>query len=238
MHGNLYNYSLVEYKTAHDNVTIICEHHGHFEQRPANHVAGKQGCPVCAKQKTTSHTRKSLQHYLPKLIELHSDKYDFSNFNYNNYKSKGSVLCSCGNVFEITMEHLLRGQGCNSCATSGFNPNKPCFFYIIKLSDKIIKCGISVDIQDRFSKLKRACSSDKFEPLYCIHFENSVLAKNLEDLIKCNFERTEVDKELISDGFTETYFSDDIGKISEMVCLYSIEHYGKFLSYSEYSQQR
>lgn len=42
-----YDYSLVEYKTAHTKVKIICKKHGVFEQSPNNHLNGK-GCPKCA----------------------------------------------------------------------------------------------------------------------------------------------------------------------------------------------
>lgn len=42
-----YDYSLVEYKTAHTKVKIICKKHGVFEQSPNNHLRGK-GCPRCS----------------------------------------------------------------------------------------------------------------------------------------------------------------------------------------------
>jgi hypothetical protein len=46
LHGERYNYSLVEYKTAHLKVKIICPEHGIFEQKPNNHLMGK-GCKKC-----------------------------------------------------------------------------------------------------------------------------------------------------------------------------------------------
>lgn len=234
VHGNLYDYSLIDYKNSHTNVTIICNKHGVFEQRPANHVSSARGCPTCANIKTTSHTRNSIDHYLPSLINTHADKYDYSEFEYVNSKTKSKVKCNCGNIFNIDIEHLLRGQGCPCCAKSGFKPDKPCFFYVVKLNEDIIKCGISIDVKDRFCRLKRSCTSEYFEPLYCIRFENSVLAKNLEDFVKVNFRRSEVNRELISDGFTETYYTEDIGDILSAVCKYSTQNCGKFLSFEEY----
>ena len=41
-----YDYSLVEYVGARDNVKIICHEHGVFEQQPAVHIKG-HGCPKC-----------------------------------------------------------------------------------------------------------------------------------------------------------------------------------------------
>jgi len=50
IHGNKYDYSLVEYKGTHVKVKIICPIHGIFEQRPYKHLQ-KQGCPKCRESK-------------------------------------------------------------------------------------------------------------------------------------------------------------------------------------------
>lgn len=47
MHGDRYDYSKVEYRLAGKDVEIVCQKHGGFFQRPANHLSGK-GCSVCA----------------------------------------------------------------------------------------------------------------------------------------------------------------------------------------------
>jgi very-short-patch-repair endonuclease len=49
-HGNKYDYSKVNYTTAHGNVTIICPKHGEFIQNGNGHLKG-QGCPVCKESK-------------------------------------------------------------------------------------------------------------------------------------------------------------------------------------------
>ena len=46
VHNNKYDYSKVNYKTAHDYVTIICPKHGEFLQKPYSHL-NKRGCPSC-----------------------------------------------------------------------------------------------------------------------------------------------------------------------------------------------
>jgi len=46
IHGNKYDYSLVEYKNAKINIKIICSEHGIFEQIVSNHLSGK-GCSKC-----------------------------------------------------------------------------------------------------------------------------------------------------------------------------------------------
>ena len=47
VHGDRYDYSLVEYVGAHDKVKIICSVHGVFNQRPNNHLNGA-GCSECS----------------------------------------------------------------------------------------------------------------------------------------------------------------------------------------------
>lgn len=42
IHGDKYDYSLVQYENAKTPVTIICPIHGKFLMRPANHINQKQ----------------------------------------------------------------------------------------------------------------------------------------------------------------------------------------------------
>ena len=48
IHGDAYDYSLVEYINCKKKVKIICKEHGIFEQTPNNHLKG-QNCPICKK---------------------------------------------------------------------------------------------------------------------------------------------------------------------------------------------
>lgn len=46
VHGDLYDYSLVDYVTVSIKVTITCKRHGDFSQTPSDHLSGC-GCPLC-----------------------------------------------------------------------------------------------------------------------------------------------------------------------------------------------
>jgi hypothetical protein len=46
IHGNRYDYSLVQYIASTKKVIIICNQHGKFEQTPGAHIL-QQGCPNC-----------------------------------------------------------------------------------------------------------------------------------------------------------------------------------------------
>lgn len=62
IHGNLYDYSLVKYKTGKDKVIIVCSKHGEFLQTPFAHSCPsmKQGCPYCKISKGEDEIEKYL----------------------------------------------------------------------------------------------------------------------------------------------------------------------------------
>ena len=48
VHGDYYDYSLVEYNKNSEKVEIICKYHGSFMQKPNTHIDSLAGCPVCS----------------------------------------------------------------------------------------------------------------------------------------------------------------------------------------------
>jgi Zn finger protein HypA/HybF involved in hydrogenase expression len=50
IHGNRYDYSLVDYHNSHKKVIIKCIKHGNFTQKPNSHLLGR-GCPSCKESK-------------------------------------------------------------------------------------------------------------------------------------------------------------------------------------------
>lgn len=59
LHNELYDYSLVEYKTKKEKVKIICLDHGVFEQKVSVHLSG-HGCPICRNSKLERYLRDNL----------------------------------------------------------------------------------------------------------------------------------------------------------------------------------
>lgn len=47
IHGDKYDYQLVNYQNGSTPVKIICSKHGPFQQRPYDHIFKKSGCPKC-----------------------------------------------------------------------------------------------------------------------------------------------------------------------------------------------
>lgn len=57
-HGNKYDYSLVNYTSAHSKIRILCKTHGEFMQTPASHLTGC-GCRECNNKGWFKPTEKS-----------------------------------------------------------------------------------------------------------------------------------------------------------------------------------
>jgi hypothetical protein len=112
IHGDKYDYSLVEYKNAHTKVTIICPEHGPFEQTPNCHTRlnRKNGCSVCSQKK-----RHDIESFITKANKIHNNKYDYSQVVYRNNKTHVTIICPEHGPFEQRPDHHFRGQGCVKC---------------------------------------------------------------------------------------------------------------------------
>ena len=75
IHGDRYDYGLVEYINNHTNVTIMCPQHGPFSQTPGNHThkTSPQGCRACAGYQPWTRER-----FLREAETVHGGKYDYS----------------------------------------------------------------------------------------------------------------------------------------------------------------
>jgi Zn ribbon nucleic-acid-binding protein len=132
IHGNIYDYSLVDYKNYKTKVKIICKIHNKiFYQTPGSHLSGS-GCPICSE----SNGEKKIRVFLEKnnikyknqkifdtcrnFLTNHKLRYDFYLYDYNlliEYDGKGH--------FAITR---FKGISLKN-ATKSYN--------LIKITDKI-----------------------------------------------------------------------------------------------------
>lgn len=62
VHGNKYDYSLVDYKNNRTKIPIICPEHGVFKQIAKSHIKG-HGCPVCKSSSGEIEIRQFLDYY-------------------------------------------------------------------------------------------------------------------------------------------------------------------------------
>lgn len=108
IHGDKFDFSLVEYKTSHTKVKIICPIHGEFECKP-NSLLNGCGCGKCnGKHKTT-------KDIILEFKEVHGDRYDYSKSIYKNTKTKITVICKEHGEFECNISDHLKGVNCPKC---------------------------------------------------------------------------------------------------------------------------
>jgi hypothetical protein len=72
IHGDKYDYSLVDYKNSKTPVTIKCKKHGNFQQTPNKHLLN-QGCPKCQESTGQKLVRSILE--LNKIIFIEEKKF-------------------------------------------------------------------------------------------------------------------------------------------------------------------
>ena len=120
IHGDKYDYSLVEYKNAYTKVDIICREHGIFSMRASDHINyHKSGCSVCALG-YKKNNNISEEEFIEKAKNRHGDKYDYSKTKYTNSRSKVIITCKKHGDFSQKAESHIRvnGRGCPNCQTS------------------------------------------------------------------------------------------------------------------------
>lgn len=109
VHGDRYDYSLVEYVNSATKVKIICPEHGVFEQSPNLHLQGRK-CPYCNGKK-----RLDLMEFINKANIVHGDFYDYSKVIYVNNRTKVEIICPIHGSFLTTPHAHLAGSGCPIC---------------------------------------------------------------------------------------------------------------------------
>jgi very-short-patch-repair endonuclease len=109
IHGNKYDYSLVNYNGYYEKVKIKCDKICHviFEQTPKKHLYGT-GCPICKRKSM------STQEFIKKAKKIHGNKYNYSLVKYKNTKTKIKINCKKHNSFE-QLPNLHLTYGCIKC---------------------------------------------------------------------------------------------------------------------------
>lgn len=154
IHGDKFDYSLVDYKRNSMKVKIICPTHGIFEQTVSDHLSG-YGCNQCGIEATADARRKTTEQFIEEAKAIHGDTYDYSLVDYVTAKDKVTIICKKhGEFTQNPHHHVKRGHGCIQCAESGFDPTKPAILYYLKVLDgRAYKIGITNrTVEQRFKK--------------------------------------------------------------------------------------
>ena len=110
IHGDKYDYSLVDYKNCKERIKIICSIHGDFEQTPDGHLTGR-GCFKCS-----GTIKRTKNEFIEKDRMIYGDKYDYSLVEYINNFKKVKIICKKHGVFEQQPNKHLLNQNCILCS--------------------------------------------------------------------------------------------------------------------------
>ena len=114
IHGDKYDYSLVDYKNAKTKIKIICPEHGVFELTPNGHLRG-YNCKKCSVSIQRNKLVFQICEFVEKAKAVHGDKYDYSLVDYKNSYTKVKIICPVHGIFEQQPNNHLSGKGCPKC---------------------------------------------------------------------------------------------------------------------------
>lgn len=115
VHGDKYDYSLVDYVNCNTKVKIVCPIHGEFWQTPFQHFK-TTGCEKCSYDKRGQKKLLNTETFLTRARTIHGDKYDYSKVRYVNSTTKVCIIClKHGEFWQTPSSHISAKQGCQKC---------------------------------------------------------------------------------------------------------------------------
>ena len=179
VHGDKYDYSLVDYISSNIPVNIVCKIHGSFMQRPNTHINRKQGCRICS-----GYAKDTEKSFIEKARKIHSEKYDYSLVEYVTSQVEVNIICSVHGVFSQRPNDHIIGVGCPGCSNWGFNTTKEGFIYLLRSHcGSFCKIGITHSPKRRHSQLCRV-TPFKFDVVECLKGPGSLVFSIEKELLK------------------------------------------------------
>jgi hypothetical protein len=117
IHGDKYDYSLVDYIDSHTKIKIICPLHGIFEHKPNWHLNGVS-CRGCSDELKFNKRRMDNKVFIERSRLIHGDKYGYTKTEYHNARTKVNITCKKHGDFKQKPQHHMNGSGCPICKSS------------------------------------------------------------------------------------------------------------------------
>lgn len=118
IHGDHYQYHLVEYAGLLSHVTIVCPQHGPFRMKACRHLQGR-GCKKCAFQRIGIERRLSFWDFVERVARVHGAReYEYQLQDFVNAHSKIPIRCPEHGMFRQSVAAHLKGAGCPACVQS------------------------------------------------------------------------------------------------------------------------
>jgi len=156
VHGDKYDYSLWPSDIKNDTrVLTLCKVHNEtWEHTVVNHINREAGCPACARNKP-----RTFERFVKVAAEIHKNKYRYVMTDDVRNNSSVTIECPTHGLFSQSVSNHLAGKGCSACASYGFDPKKPAWFYMLQ-AENMFKVGITNKLEQRMKQLKQSTPFD------------------------------------------------------------------------------
>lgn len=116
VHGESYDYSMVEYVNSKVKVEIICREHGGFMQAPNKHLCNR-GCPKCGSARQGATKELGVEAFLERAISKHGNKYQYDLSTYSLVTNPMAIKCKFHGWFNWSPgQHIKSESGCRRCS--------------------------------------------------------------------------------------------------------------------------
>lgn len=217
VHGDKYDYSLVDYKSSEKSkIVITCKEHGNFEQTAHAHLCS-QGCEECKRYSRLDGRRLTTEDFIEKADKVHNNLYLYTKSEVKGNKNKVIITCKKHGDFEQSPNSHLKGRGCRKCylENNGYNKGKFIYFaknnlcrlYLIEVyneKERFLKIGItSKSVNIRFSGNRKL--PYEYNIILEIKFEDAGYVWEEEVKLKQNFKKHKYKPKLNFKGYTECF---------------------------------
>ncbi len=211
----------LDYINMRSLATVHCKLHGEYKQKVVNILNGIS-CYLCGVEAARESRSKNVEYYIPEFLKIHGDKYDYSKSSGVNSKTRFTIVCPIHGEFISTVSNHLKGKGCAKCGASsiGYKSYKTGTFYILKITDDIIKFGISNCPDKRINIIRTKCKYP-VEVLHLFTFEDGGIARAIESEIICSdIIKGVIPSDSMKTGYTETTYAHNLDAILSIVDRY------------------
>jgi hypothetical protein len=112
VHGDKFNYDNINFVNMSTHIEIICNKHGIIRTTPSIHL--KHDCERCSRERLSI----TGDEFINRAIEVHGDKYDYSETVHGTKKDKIKIICKEHGPFYILKSSFLNEKiGCKKCNT-------------------------------------------------------------------------------------------------------------------------
>lgn len=109
---------LGEYATIHDKYEFVCKCGEHFTTTWGKYLnRNKRHCNKCSYKLRGERQKKTVEDIILRLARVNKQLIG----GYKNNKTKIKILCSCGNVYESTINNACKTRFCPYCVTQHFH---------------------------------------------------------------------------------------------------------------------